>query len=141
VGACEAPFRVGCENTASCHDEGVCCASVQFPGFDAAGFADGSKFDSSGNGFALTYACESRCTFPEFQVCLNTSDCQNGEVCTNVSPPGQNPVLTCVPPDAGFLVPDAGTADASSAEEGGPPDAAPASDDASDGGGDAPGGG
>jgi hypothetical protein len=139
VGACNSPFRVACENTKSCRDEGVCCASVQFSAVDAAAVGDSTMSDAGpGYGFTLTLACETRCTFPELQVCLEQKDCQNGEVCANISRPNQQPVYTCVPPDAGFLFPDASPEDASPAEDGGVPDASPTGGDASDAGVDAP---
>jgi hypothetical protein len=143
VGACISPFRVGCVNTNSCNDDGVCCASVQFSAFDAAAYAVSSSLDAGayGYGFTVTLACETACTFPELQVCLTSTDCRNGEVCTNISRPDQQPVFTCLPPDAGFPVSDASPEDASPAEDGGFPDASPMGNDASDAGGDASDGG
>jgi hypothetical protein len=127
--ACNAPFRVSCQNTATCHDAGVCCAGVQF---------DAEAFDAGG--FTLTFSCENSCSFPEFQVCMTTGDCQNGRTCQNISAPNRPVVLTCLPPDAG---PDAAVElpDSSPAADGGVADAAGAGVDASDAGVDAPGGG
>ena len=141
VGACYAPFRVACWNTQTCSGNGVCCASVQFA---TGNLGDGSvSADLEGGGFALTYACESRCVFPEFQVCMYNWDCQNGEVCANVSPPNRTPVFTCIPPDAGLGLAE----DASPTEDVVVPDASDAGSDApdragaSDAAGDAPNGG
>lgn len=148
VGACNSPFRVACVNTRTCNGEGICCASVQFSGFDAAGVAESTMADAGpGYGFTLTLACETQCTFPELQVCLADRDCQNGEVCTNISRPNQQAIYTCIPPDAGFLFPDASPDDASPgqdsgvSEDGGGPDASTPRADASDAGVDAPSGG
>jgi hypothetical protein len=130
---CNAPFRVSCQNTPSCHDAGVCCAGLLF---DAEALEAG--------GFTLSFSCENSCSFPEFQVCMTDNDCQNGRVCVNIAAPNRPTVLTCLPPDAG---PDAGgeLPDSSPAEGGGLADAAgggaDAGGDASDAGGDAPGGG
>jgi hypothetical protein len=123
--SCNAPFRVSCQNTRSCHDAGVCCVGVQF---DAAPIEAG--------GFTLSFVCESSCTFPQFQVCMTTEDCQNGQVCVNISAPDRPAVLTCLPPDAGIQV-----ADASPEAGGSLPDASDAGAGASDASGDAPDGG
>jgi hypothetical protein len=118
---------------------------VQFSALDAAAVAQRTMFDAGpGYGFTVTLACEPRCTFPELQVCLSDEDCLNGEVCTNISRPNQQPVYTCVPLDAGFLFPDASPEGASPVEDGGAsegggvPDASPTGADASDAGVDAP---
>jgi hypothetical protein len=138
IGACSAPFRVGCVDTASC-GTGVCCGSIQLPaGFDASAFVDASfdaapMFDASG--FSLTLGCAASCTFPAFQVCMTSQDCRNGEVCGGSpgnGPRGGDPslglILACVPADAGFGLPDASP----ELPDGGPAEAS--GPDAADGG-------
>jgi hypothetical protein len=127
--ACSAPFRVSCQNTATCHDAGVCCAGVAF---------DAEAFDAGG--FTLSFACENSCSFPEFQVCMTDNDCQNGRLCKNVSPPNRAPVLTCLPPEAGVEPPDS-SPEAGGGLADGPGTGGDAGGDASDAGVDAPSGG
>ena len=137
VGACSAPFRISCVNTASC-GAGVCCGSFNLAGFDASAFADASfdaavPFDAAA--LSLSLACAPSCPFTEFQVCMASQDCPSGEVCgggPGNGPRGGDPslglILACVPADAGFGMPDASP----ELPDGGP--TAASAPDAADGG-------
>ena len=114
---------IACEDTSSCSDGQVCCASISIGG--AAGF-----------GFSV--ACAASCPETGFQLCATSAECPSGESCTP-SPLGMGSY--CAAPfdasafprrDGGFPFGDAG----GPTTDGGPSpseDAASSTDAAADG--------